>query len=241
GNDWSWQLNDDNRRIGSTRIKTFICPSAPDMFRAERGVGYRGHIGHTPNLLDLVSIFYGDTFVPSSAPFATLGRTNYAGIAGMVGRGTNTSVPGLIPNGGLSKYEGLFTNRSQNSIDRIRDGTSNTLMFGEATGGTEGGCRSLEYGAAWMGFACFATAFGMSPHQGSTWYHLSSAHAGVVNFCFADASVRGLRAGSSKVENLGALLQLPPDEPGQIDYWVLQQLAGFQDGGTRPTDGILGN
>jgi prepilin-type processing-associated H-X9-DG protein len=97
-----------------------------------------------------------------------------------------------------------------------------------------------------MGFSCVPTFGGMTNHLSGDWYNLGSAHPGVVNFCYADGSVRGLRIGSTKAE-LRDLLEparIPADETGPNqptlhDYWVFQQLAGFRDGGIRPD--TLGN
>jgi hypothetical protein len=48
----------------------------------------------------------------------------------------------------FNKFEGLFTDRLRNSLDRIPDGTSNTLLFGEILGGQSNGAK--EYSASWQ-------------------------------------------------------------------------------------------
>ena len=248
-----WVDNVDNVRIGGTRIKGFLCPSAPDSSSVERGVGVAAHYAHKQTGLPIIlapapDIAPARTLRPNHPAAPLLGRTNYGATAGLFGRGTNSSLifpRPIIPNGGLSKYEGLFSNRSRNSIDKVSDGTSNTLLFGEFTGGASGG--RVEYAATWMGFSCVPTFGGLANHNNSQWFNLSSSHTGVVVFGFADGSVRGLRIGSSKRDGIPDVLdplKTPPDErapgvPETHDFWVLQQLSGFRDAGIRPD--TLGN
>ena len=59
----------------------------------------------------------------------------------------------------------------------------------------------------------------------------SSRHTSVVQFCFADGSVRGVSRG-------GTLLSGPTATPSS-DWYVLQQLAGMRDGGTRDTSVLV--
>jgi prepilin-type processing-associated H-X9-DG protein len=51
-----------------------------------------------------------------------------------------------------------------------------------------------------------------------------SMHPGVVQFCFADGSVRGLKHGNSHWSGTGDF------PPASSDWWVFQQLAGMHDG-----------
>jgi prepilin-type N-terminal cleavage/methylation domain-containing protein/prepilin-type processing-associated H-X9-DG protein len=196
------------------RIKTFLCPSDdpyPKVVNSP-GCGVREHV-YNDNTLPFIHA-YGAALTPE------FGRTSYAGMVGMAGRGTNTA----ILNAG--RYEGLLTNRSKNSLAAVPDGTSNTLLFGEALGGVTRGER--QYTGAWMGFAVLGTFLGMrerDPH----YLQFSSLHPGVVQFCFADGSVRGLHPGSSNNDPTDlAVLNNP-------DWLVFQALGGFQDG--QRTDG----
>ena len=50
----------------------------------------------------------------------------------------------------------------------------------------------------------------------------SSQHSGIVQFCFCDGSVRGIKTGNTTVVSAGI------NQPN--DWLVLQQLAGFRDG-----------
>src|SRR5205823_4446612 len=93
-----------------------------------------------------------DAVVREPSSPTVLGRTNYAGCAGLAGRGTSRY---------WTPYEGIFTNRSQHPLGRIPDGTSNTLLVGETTGGRENGRRM--YLATWMGRGTMVTWGGLPP------------------------------------------------------------------------------
>jgi hypothetical protein len=202
--------------LAQTRIKTLLCPS-DDPYASTKGTVYAEHffnIGKRWN-------FYAPSWDYSQVPTAAnLGRTSYLGVGGAFGRGTNAT---------LNKYEGLFTNRSQNSLGRIPDGTSNTLLFGEILGGQSNGVK--QYSACWMGVGAMPTIGGMKAVN-PTWFQYGSNHPGIVQFCFADGSVRGLKHGTTAAT--GRLLQGPYSE----DWYVLQQLSGFRDGEIRDTSSL---
>jgi hypothetical protein len=61
----------------------------------------------------------------AASGYPDLGWTNYLGVAGGGG-----DIPNAWP-----PYVGVCTRRSWNNFQSIRDGSSNTRMFGEATGG----------------------------------------------------------------------------------------------------------
>ena len=71
------------------------------------------------------------------------------------------------------------------------------------------------------------------PVQYPKYWQFSSKHTGVVNFVYADGSVRGVKVGASKWDPIPTTgggdgeKPLPP-----LDWFVLQQLAGMRDGET---------
>jgi hypothetical protein len=111
--------------MAQTLIKLFLCPS-DDPYRSTLGTIVCAHVANVPR----EKIGWAGMYVPPTDK--TLGRTNYVGVAGSHGRGTDPI---------LGRYEGLFTNRSRNALDRVADGTSNTVLFGEALGGVQHGIR----------------------------------------------------------------------------------------------------
>lgn len=243
----AWFTVEGLRTVGSTRIVRFLCPSAPDAAKAADGILAAVHFAHnekgpvTPAL---------HTLPPKDAAFDRLGRTNYFGVAGMWGRGTNAKFANTRI-GGLNRFEGIFTNRSLNSIDQLTsaDGTSNTLMFGEGTGGSHdweadkpAAKAPVQYAASWIGGGVLPTGGGLARHgEPSFWYQFSSTHDDVVHFCFGDGAVRALRTAKTGTR----FLPTPkvPDEPAALDapaaYWIVQELAGMRDGGLRPVASIV--
>ena len=217
GDPWWAGLNaSTNMAAAQTRIKTLLCPS-DDPYASSKGTVYAAHFFNFGQRWN----FYAPSWDYSEVPAAAnLGRTNYLGIGGAFGRGTNAT---------FNEFEGLFTNRSQNSLDRVPDGTSNTLLFGEVLGGQPNGVK--EYSASWLGVGAMPTVGGMRSAK-SSWFQFSSNHPGIVQFCFADGSVRALKPGSTAP---GLLLKGPYSQ----DWYVLQQLSGFRDGGTRDTSSLM--
>ncbi len=98
-----------------------------------------------------------------------LGRTSYLAVAGGLGRLDN----------GWKKWAGVFGGWTKISMRHITDGTSNTLLFGEATGG-----KSYNY--VWMSVGAMPTAWNF----GKNWYQFSSEHVGGAHFAMSDGSVR---------------------------------------------------
>ena len=219
-------------------LKVLRCPSDPDNLvnaGAEGGGGSvtEVHVWNNAAGVNTDSFKY-ESFLTTRAQYRPFGRTNYAGSAGL-GKGTHPE---------YSRYEGVFTNRSANTVAGISDGSSNTLLYGESCG------QSLRIAAflrvnyrnaldlSWFGVGALSTWFGLGgldpdgkPGRGQHARALSfsSNHTGVVLFCFGDGSVRALRPGATS--------QAPPNP--SADWLLLQQLAGMRDGLTNNTSAIL--
>src|SRR5262249_2847369 len=246
----AWYKNAELMKAASSLLKDLLCPSAPSMLEATDGIMVAVHFANRSGEPKQALIQPPMHWLPrKDAAFEKLGRTNYFGVSGMYGRGTNVAFPGTLH--GIARFEGIFTNRSINSLNLLTtaDGASNTLMFGEATGGSHDWeaekpteKKPMQYATSWMGAGALPTAGGLAQHgDRSFWYQFSSAHEGIVNFCFGDGAVRSLRIGKTAT----VLFPKPefPSEPKDRSagspYWVLQELAGMRDGGLRPWEGIV--
>ena len=156
------------------RISTLICPSDEPYGNSES----------TATILRTSSTGLsmdpeGRFAVPNN-----LGRTNYLGAAGQLGYGIESR----------NAKRGIFFNRSKTKIGDISDGTSNTIMFGEVTGGftfpAKGVGRVISFGwsAGPMVTEFFLPTYNMQGHK--NWQLFSSFHTGIIQFALADGSVR---------------------------------------------------
>lgn len=227
----AWYTNVTNWQLAQTRITLLECPADNLSDTPTWGVAMSLHAFNyqatiLPNTDD--NTWFDTVGLNPSNP-ATLGRTSYTGCAGLAGRGSSAA---------WGRYEGVFTNRSQVALTQIADGTSNTLLLGEVDGGRLDG-RRFAHGS-WMGLCSMPTWGGLPPGGEDYLFpiHFSSKHAGVVQFCFADGSVRRLRKGTSWLdwENWDLANLYPSRYP--TGWWVLQELAGANDGGTRDASAL---
>jgi prepilin-type N-terminal cleavage/methylation domain-containing protein/prepilin-type processing-associated H-X9-DG protein len=156
------------------RIKSFECPS-DTAYQSQRIHILNVCIGLGSNSGSMVAYYFGP-----SPPY-NFGVTNYLGVSGGVGNIGN----------GWDTWKGIYTTQSQVPIATVTDGSSNTLMFGENStlAGANAGANNPTFGWGWMGAGYIGTAWGFSSPN---WYTFSSNHDAVINFAFADGSVRGL-------------------------------------------------
>jgi hypothetical protein len=130
--------------------------------------------------------------------YNTMGLTNYTGVAGYLGATQDPTWP----------YPGVFGDDTQVTLSGIVDGASNTLMFGELTGGpipiTAG---AKVFSPTWMGTGPMPTAWMLNP---SAWNTFSSYHTGIVNFAKCDGSVVGVNV--------------------NVDFLTFQAASSYNDG-----------
>jgi prepilin-type N-terminal cleavage/methylation domain-containing protein len=214
-----WVGNGSSITAAKTRIKSFVCPSTNLYGRSNLG-----WVAWTTGLFVAGASATGwDTNGPgwnsnaSSATIVSLGRTSYLGCAGYLGNMPSQTIPtgdatkmGLPAGVPAINYEGIFTTRSKTRFANITDGSSNTLLYGEATGGWVN--QRPEVTFSWMGCGLLPSFTGLSLNGAprKRWSNFSSEHAGTVQFVLADASVR-------------------PVSP-QIDYGSYVALSGIHDG-----------
>jgi prepilin-type N-terminal cleavage/methylation domain-containing protein/prepilin-type processing-associated H-X9-DG protein len=220
------------------QLKVFICPSAPAFDLSSTAIqailpppGNAATNTPSPQPITDYNPDQGGpgTFWYSTLPGSTImGRTNYLPSAGdprtRIDRTSTTSPPGRVD------AHGLFYYKSKESVGRVPDGTSNTLMFVESAGGMQGGpllsapadtpkwTNQAWAGAIWYSSAgiCPNPAFANCTFNPNTLaspvFAAGSLHAGgICNVAMADGSVRGINAPN-------------------IDSLSLAYLAGSRDG-----------
>ena len=189
--------------VAKTNIKTLMCPSAPS--QPTKNVVIGGMVLRTNPGGTVSTGFYSEDYVGVEA-YRYFGPTNYLGVAG-----TNFG----------TTYEGIYFNRSKTKILAISDGSSNTLAFGECCGTRWpefGSGMPFDYGHTWIGSGVIPALRGMAATEKASVRQFSSYHTGMVQFSFGDASVRGLRIGSTGTNT-------------STDYQVYLNMSGAKDGG----------
>src|SRR5205085_3190979 len=130
-----WWDVDANWNAAQTKIKLFLCPS-DDPYTSTYAtiVILTTFVDPTPMTGGPTLEWFG--FGEGGGGGDNLGRTNYVGVAGLLGE---------IHDPNFDVWEGIFITQKQNSLGRLTsaDGTSNTLLFGESLGGTSQGARDL--------------------------------------------------------------------------------------------------
>lgn len=177
-----------------TRIEAFICPS-DDPYQNATGTFAAIHTYRNPPFVSITAWYY-----PSSAPYTRLGRTDYVGVTGYMGHAHDP-------------LRGCFTSRNLETLEHIVDGTSQTLMYGEALGRDLNKATQRRFAHSWVGSGIMSTAWGLGPsnssESGNEWYKFSSRHPGIVQFALADGSVRPISH--------------------QVNYSVYQYISGMHD------------
>jgi len=216
----AWWGSGTVQALARNQPPIFLCPSD----NAETRTGEWAYVYAGTNTYTLTGGYF------TSAPF---GRTNYASNAGGIG-----SVPGDTFWGPLC---GPFYQDSQTTMVAVRDGTSNTIFFGEYVGdntyGTGINATAVPGGisATWMGAHNVATAWNLlAPAQtaadanagkGFQWFTFSGKHTGLVQFGYGDGSVRGLRFFDGPTTNFYT-----------PSWYAYQYYAGMRDGGVIAPD-----
>jgi prepilin-type N-terminal cleavage/methylation domain-containing protein len=183
-----------------TQIKIYQCP-ADNPYESSTGTGIFLHT-YTPGK------FVGG-YIPNSLGGNLLGRSNYLGCQGYLGRG-------------VPYYQGIYLNRSEFKLSDITnaDGTAYTIAFGESLADSATGNR--RYSSSWMGGAMISAAGLFTDYSPPAWYQFSSKHAGVVQFAMADGSAHAFRKLTSA------------DDPNRAFYAAFIYLSGWNDG--QPVD-----
>ena len=131
--------------FAQTKLPNLLCPSDNAYGNTTYTVAFREMYYESPYLW-LNTYQFGVN---------NLGRCNYLGSAGYFGRFRQSFLAGT------SRYAGIFYTRSKTRMGDITDGTSNTLMFGEALGDFDGATRTTSH--TWIGSGGQPLAWGLRP------------------------------------------------------------------------------
>jgi prepilin-type processing-associated H-X9-DG protein/prepilin-type N-terminal cleavage/methylation domain-containing protein len=191
-------------KAANTRIKSYLCPSDDMDSSAPVYVIDGGFFNARPPLLYYL---YYDWVLDVPGYGRELGCTNYLGVGGAYGQvqigDPNPYHAPFVP------YKGIYYANSRTRVADVTDGTSNTLAFGETLGGVHNdGSREMKL--SWMGAGWLGTKWALAPSNDGSFWQFQSRHSGVVNFAFADGSVRGISQ--------------------TADYWAYIAASGMADG-----------
>ncbi len=176
-------------------LRTLQCPSNPrpaEYVTACLDIDY-GTAGQ-----DFSPLLGAGSHLYSSAPGRlVIGRSSYVANGGYyTGHPESQGCPGC---------QGPFEYLSQQAIATIADGSSNTMLFFEQTGGiiNWGGSGGIPNGMSAMGLGTGMNYSGWgTPESGNTtgggpgranWWGATSMHTGIVQACFGDGSVRPIK------------------------------------------------
>ena len=205
---------------GEGELPVLQCPAMP-FSPSETSTVWLTHSYGTANT-DFNSTYGTSTSVPSGLPGGiVLGKTNYLANAG---DWRNILVEGSNPPTGTN-CRGPYRYLSKTTLESFADGTSNTILFGETSGGYQAGISGIPDGwtmDTWN-FGIWHSAFGTCPNRdngncdfsgegrGMSWGVISSFHSGnLINVAMGDGSIR----------------QIKPDMP----FLTMEYLAGMSDG-----------
>ncbi len=217
-----WRSNNPSR-AAQAGLSILLCPAAPFEPPVDGVVDlavpvYQGSGGSAVPFEQFEGDFVIDSGRWPMPTGAALGLTHYQGVSGVYGQpGPNLRV--IAEDGRTYDVQeelvGVYGVRSRTSLSKVTDGTSNTMMFGEAPGSigsnfydqanqtTTGG---FSQGVAWIGTCVLPTYLGLdlsqekkwapagqSPDYDTKWSYFGSLHTGVVQMCFVDGSVHSLQ------------------------------------------------
>lgn len=154
-----WTAGQPTKEAAFTQPSFFLCPSAllgPHDIRIDTTFTYETADGIRVEIRGRKEKDYG--------------RSNYVGVSGKAGNTPSEK-----------QYAGLFVNRIPRSLRHARDGTSNTLLFGENTAAI-----------TWLGAEGWPVLNGLGDTPSRTNPLFTSLHPSVVMFATADGAVRGL-------------------------------------------------
>ncbi len=187
------------------RVPTFECPSDPSLYAATTAIATNiGQGNITPiggATIQTAGNIGGYTSSSLIAAGGLPGLTNYMPTAGTLGR-WNITNPSSLSHPFYANHDGPFSLEKGLPFGALTDGTSNTVLFAEVTGGfsLSGDATTPALGNRTWSIAWF-NATSMPSYWSATrkpdLFSYSSFHAGIINVALGDGAVRSFRSGNT--------------------------------------------
>ena len=187
------------------RVPSFECPSDPSLYQAataiatDVGVGNITPIGGaTVRGAGSISGYTSSSLIASGG---LPGLTNYMPTAGTLGKYNVTNTASLSQPF-YAAHDGPFFVDQGLSFSTLTDGTSNTVLFAETTGGfslsgdaTTPSLGNRTWSTAWLNASAMPSYW--SATRKPDLFSYSSFHTGIITVALGDGSVRSIRPGNS--------------------------------------------
>ena len=207
--------------VSASKISSFLCPSD------------NAETVHVPGTATFNTIFEVMEWpaglyrvsMNDQYPRCVTRETHYTNYLGCAGRFSNTAAnvgfTTAAQVAAVDSYKGVFRVNEASKIGEISDGTSNTIAFGEVTGGWTDGFKptgrltsfSWSSNALPISRMTFSITAG-TPYNNAekNWLRFSSMHTGLANFALADGSVKSFSTGTDN----NIYLSLGGKQDGQV-------------------------
>jgi|LakMenE18May11ns_1017448.scaffolds.fasta_scaffold9764386_2 prepilin-type N-terminal cleavage/methylation domain-containing protein len=187
------------------RVNSFECPSDPSLYDAATAIAFDVGQGNITPIGGATIRGAGSINGYTSASLRNSGGlpglTNYMPTAGTLGK-YNITNPASLSHPFYANHDGPFSLEQGLGFGALTDGTSNTVLYAEVTGGfsLSGDTTTPSLGNRTWSLSWF-NATAMPSYWSATkkpdLFSYSSFHTGTINVVLGDGAVRSLRSGNA--------------------------------------------